>query len=109
LKGRQAPFVNNVKYVGVIFDKEITWRLYIETIATKVLRIFISIYPILKSERVRICTKLTLYKALIRSILTYACTAWEFAADSHLLKLQRLQNKVIRTKAHTDPRFAHGV
>jgi hypothetical protein len=27
----------------------------------------------------------------------YACSTWEFAADSHLLKLQRLQNKVLRT------------
>jgi hypothetical protein len=29
--------------------------------------------------------------------MTYACPAWKFAADSHLLKLQRLQNKVLRT------------
>jgi hypothetical protein len=29
--------------------------------------------------------------------MNYASTAWEFAADSHLLKLQRLQNKVLRT------------
>jgi hypothetical protein len=29
--------------------------------------------------------------------MTYACPAWEFAAESHLLKLQRLQNKVLRT------------
>jgi hypothetical protein len=29
--------------------------------------------------------------------MTYACPAWEFAADNHLLKLQRLQNKVLRT------------
>jgi hypothetical protein len=28
--------------------------------------------------------------------MTYACPAWEFAADNHLLKLQRLQNKVLR-------------
>jgi hypothetical protein len=26
-----------------------------------------------------------------------AVPAWEFAADSHLVKLQRLQNKVLRT------------
>jgi hypothetical protein len=26
-----------------------------------------------------------------------ASRAWEFAADSHLVKLQRLQNKVLRT------------
>jgi hypothetical protein len=29
--------------------------------------------------------------------MTYACPAREFAAECHLLKLQRLQNKVLRT------------
>jgi hypothetical protein len=29
--------------------------------------------------------------------MTYAYPAWEFAADNHLLKLQRLENKVLRT------------
>jgi hypothetical protein len=29
--------------------------------------------------------------------VTYACPAWEFAAECHLLKLLRLQNKVLRT------------
>jgi hypothetical protein len=29
--------------------------------------------------------------------MIYACLAWELAADTSLLKLQRLQNKVIRT------------
>jgi hypothetical protein len=29
--------------------------------------------------------------------LTYACPAWDFAADTHLLKLQRLQNRVLRS------------
>jgi hypothetical protein len=28
--------------------------------------------------------------------MTYACPAWESAAVSHLMKLQRLQNKVLR-------------
>jgi hypothetical protein len=29
--------------------------------------------------------------------MTYACPAWELASDTHLLKLQCLQNKVLRT------------
>jgi hypothetical protein len=29
--------------------------------------------------------------------MTYACPAWEFAADTHLIKLQGLQNKALRT------------
>jgi hypothetical protein len=32
--------------------------------------------------------------------MTYASPAWEFTADSHLLKLQRLQNKVLRTSVN---------
>jgi hypothetical protein len=28
--------------------------------------------------------------------MTYTCPAWEFAADTYLLKLQRLQNKFLR-------------
>jgi hypothetical protein len=27
--------------------------------------------------------------------MTYACPAWQFAADNYLPKLQRLQNEVI--------------
>jgi hypothetical protein len=27
--------------------------------------------------------------------MTYACPAWEFAADSHILKLYRLQNEFL--------------
>jgi hypothetical protein len=32
--------------------------------------------------------------SLIRSVMTYACAAWELAADTYLLKLQHMQNKV---------------
>jgi hypothetical protein len=115
---RRKEFVNNVKYLGVIFDKKITWGLHIKTIKitwglhiktikitwglhiktieTKAFRTFIRAYSLFKSEHLSTNIKLTLYKALIRSIMTYASRAWEFAANTHLLKLQRLQNKVLR-------------
>jgi hypothetical protein len=34
---------------------------------------------------------------MIRSVMTYVCPTSEFAADTHLLKLQRLHNKVLST------------
>jgi hypothetical protein len=37
-----------------------------------------------------------LYKAVITSVMTYACPTWKYAADTHLLTLQRLQNRVLR-------------
>jgi hypothetical protein len=66
-------------------------------IEAKAFRIFIRIYSLFKSERLSANIKLTLHKALIRSVITYACPAWEFAAEYHLQKLQRLQNRVLRT------------
>jgi hypothetical protein len=97
LNGQNIPFVNNVKYLGVIFDKRMTWRLHIETIEAKAFITFIRLYSLFKSERLSVNIKLPLHKALIRSVMAYACPAWEFAAETYLLKLKRLQNKVLHT------------
>jgi hypothetical protein len=69
---------------------------------------FTRIYSLLKSERLSGNFKLTLHKALIRSIITYARPAWELAADTYLIKLERLQNKILRTTEifQTAPRSA---
>jgi hypothetical protein len=68
-----------------------------EIIEAKAFRTFVRNCSRFKSERLRANIKLTTDKALIRLVMTYACPASELAADSYLLKLQRLQNKVLRT------------
>jgi hypothetical protein len=66
-------------------------------IEAKVFRTFIRIYSLLKSERLSANIKLTLLKALIRSVMTCAFPVWELTADIDLLKLQSMQKKVLRT------------
>jgi hypothetical protein len=97
LNGRNIPFVNSVKYLGVIFDKRMTWKLHVQMTEAKAFKTFIRIYSLFKSERLGTNIKLTLHKTLVRSVMTYACPAWEFATESHLLKLQRQQGKVLST------------
>jgi hypothetical protein len=63
----------------------------------KIFRAFIRVYSLIKSERLSANIKLTLHEARIRSVMMYACPAWEFAAYNHLLQSQLLQNKVPRT------------
>jgi hypothetical protein len=75
-----------------------------EMIDAKALKTFIRIYSLFKIERLSTNIELTLHKALIRSVMTYAFPTWELAADTHLLKLQRLQIKVPRTIGNL-PRF----
>jgi hypothetical protein len=43
LNGRNIPFVNSAKYLGVIFDKRITWRLNIEVTEDKAFWTFIRV------------------------------------------------------------------
>jgi hypothetical protein len=95
LNGRNISFVNSVKYLGVIFDSRMTWRLNIEKIAAKALGTYIRTYSTFKSKHLNANIKAIVYRALIRSIMTYACPTWEFAADTHLMKLQRLRNRVL--------------
>jgi hypothetical protein len=73
------------------------WRLRVEMIEAKVFRTFIRLYSLFKSEQLSVNIKFTLHKAKIRFVMTYALHAWEFSAESYLLTLQRLQNKVFRT------------
>jgi hypothetical protein len=97
LNGWNILFVNSVKYLGVIFDIKITRRLHIEMIEAKAFRTFIGIYSLFKSKQLSASIKLTLHKVLIRPVMTYAYPTWDFSADAHLIKLQCLQNKVLRT------------
>jgi hypothetical protein len=50
LNGWNIPFVNSVKYLGIIFDKRMTWKLHIEMIKAKAFRVFLRLYSLLKNE-----------------------------------------------------------
>jgi hypothetical protein len=80
-------------------------------IEAKAFRTFIRIYSLFKSKGLSVNIKLTLLKALIKSVMTCACPTWDFAAVTHLMKLQRLQNKVPCTignfPRHTPVRKLH--
>jgi hypothetical protein len=56
-------------------QNKITWRSHIEMIEAKAFRAFIKTYSILKSKQLSNNIKLTLHKALIRSVMTYVCPA----------------------------------
>lgn len=56
--------------------------------------------PYSKAEHLCTNIKLTLPKALIRSVITDACPTWGHAADTQLSNLQHLQNKVPPNTGH---------
>jgi hypothetical protein len=64
LNGRDIPFLNNVTYIGVAFDRRMTWRHHIERTAAKALRTHVRTHSLFRSRRLSTNIKLTLYKAL---------------------------------------------
>jgi hypothetical protein len=89
-------------YLGATFDRRMTWRLHIEKTAAKALGTHIRTHFIFKSKNLSAHIKLIVYRALIRSLMTYAYPTWEFAADTRLMKLQLLQNRVLRAIGNID-------
>jgi hypothetical protein len=84
-------------YLGVTFDRRMTWRHHIESTVAKALLTHVRTNSLFKSG---------LYKALVKSVMTYACSTWGHAADAHLLKLQRLQNRVLCAIGNLDRRIS---
>jgi hypothetical protein len=66
-------------------------------IEAKAFRTFIGVYSIFKGERLNANIKLNFHNAFIKSVMPYASSAWEYAADTYLMKLQGLHNKALRT------------
>jgi hypothetical protein len=68
---------NHVKFLGVLCNERITWRLQIEMIEAGACRTFIGMYMYFQYgiECLSGSIKLTLHKALIRSKVTYASSA----------------------------------
>jgi hypothetical protein len=95
LSGWNIPFVNQLK--DTILDESITWSVHIEIIEAKAFSTFIGMCPLIISELLIANIKLTLHKALIRSIIICVCPATEFAADTHLVKSHLLKKNILRT------------
>jgi Reverse transcriptase (RNA-dependent DNA polymerase) len=88
---------NQVTYLGVELDQGLTYKNHIENSIKKAQNTIRSNYCLIKrNSHVPLHTKLTLYKALIRPILTYACPIFSNCAKAHVKKIQIQQNKILR-------------
>jgi hypothetical protein len=72
-----------------------TWRHHIERTVAKALRTYIKTYSLFKRKCLSTNLKLKLHRALIRSVKTYAFPTCVYVAEAKLLKLQRLQSRVL--------------
>ncbi|GBN53287.1 RNA-directed DNA polymerase from mobile element jockey [Araneus ventricosus] len=97
LFGSPIPWKNEVKYLGVILDRGLTFKSHIEHSREKFNNAFRCQYSLIcRNSRLSLNNKLLIYLAYLRPILTYASPVWACTAKYHLNKLEVLENKTIR-------------
>jgi len=88
---------SSIKTLGVTFDKTLTFNKHTDLSIEKALKRLAALYPLLnRKSKLNVSNKLTVYKAVIRSTLLYACPVWYGCAETHINKLQIIQNKCIK-------------
>ena len=99
----------SVKYLGIHLDSKLKFKHHIDVIAGRARGKLHELFPLLnRKSTLPTSQALTVYKSLIRPIMSYAPSIWGNAAKTHMKKLQVVQNKTLRliTNAHRYTRNA---
>ena len=116
--GQKLKEVNTFKYLGVNFNDNGIMEAEIDARIAKYSKNVGLLYPLLKEREIPTKVKITIYKTILRPILTYGSEAWVLikrlqskvqAAEMRVLRLilgvnmrDRLRNEVIREKLNVE-------
>lgn len=104
LHGQDIDWSPKVKYLGVTIDRQLSMKAHIDTVVASARAARALLFPVLRS-RLPLRTKLGVYKAYIRTRLTYAAPAWyALASQSQRQRLHAQQSLSLRTIADA-PRY----
>lgn len=94
IEGVEVEKVDVFKYLGVIIDQKLTFSAHIDSVIKKVARKYGMLIR-LKSQ-LTFWSKIFLYKTLVAPHIDYCSSVLFLASETHLKRLQRLQNKFMR-------------
>ena len=97
LNGDILPYADEVKFLGLTFDKKLTWSSHIENLKRKVIK-SLNILKVVSSFDWGADKKslLRLYDALCRSKLDYGCQIYSSACKTRLKELDVVHNMALR-------------
>ncbi|GFW22014.1 RNA-directed DNA polymerase from mobile element jockey [Trichonephila clavipes] len=97
LHNERIPWSQSTKYLGVTLDKKLTFKQHITRIRENFIKKALTFsHLISRRSKLSRSNKLLIYSSLLRPVITYASPVWSFAANTHIKKLEVLQNKTLR-------------
>ncbi|XP_072395130.1 uncharacterized protein [Diabrotica undecimpunctata] len=88
---------DSVKYLGMVLDRKLTWKMYINYMLDQCIKGLTFLKMDTKTWwGAGVGTALLFYRAYIRSILDYGCILYGSASSQILNKIDILQNSVLR-------------
>lgn len=100
IDGKKLEIVEEIKYLGIIVDKNLKFDKNIDYICKKVGR-KVNVISRLRNE-LNFQQKLTLYKSIVQPHLIYCSTIIFLSSQSDIERLQILQNKCLRNIMRVD-------
>lgn len=97
VNGNPIKCVKETKFLGMIFDRKLTWRSHIDHVVTKCKKRLNLMRAVSgKHWGASQKTLLLIYRALIRSVIDYGSIAYDNAAQSQLDRLDSIQCQALR-------------
>lgn len=104
--GRSVDWDQNLVYLGLKFDKRLTYKDHINDKIIKGNLTLKSLYSIVnRNSRLSVPHKILLFKTIFRPGFTYASPVWMRCALSHKRRLQIFQNKILKIMLNKPRRF----
>lgn len=98
LYGKILPVQESVKYLGFHLDRRLTWAKHIWSKRLQLGLVHRKMYWLMGHKSpLSIENKVLLYKTILKPIWTYGIQLWGAACDSNIERIQRFQNKVLRS------------
>lgn len=105
VNGLEIDWSPEVKYLGLTIDKKLTFTKHATNISQKAKSAQARLYPLLnRKSKLSSTNKLTIYRQIIRPIITYAAPCWLNIPKTYNQKLQVIQNKSIKMALNLHPR-----
>ena len=91
-------FLYTIKYLGLHFDKCLTWKNHITTKRKQLEHKTREIsWLIVKHSHLSLENKLLIYKTVLKPVWTYGIELWGCATRSNIAVMQRYQSKLLRS------------